>query len=75
MKRPDEPLTKSEELFAEATIQLLRDRNLQEQYRQNSTQRIDVFRPETVVKNWMEKIDSLLVKKQETKEDCVSPGN
>ena len=75
MKRPDEPLTRSEELFAEATIQLLRDRNLQEQYRQNSTQRIDVFRPETVVKNWMEKIDSLLVKKQETKEDCVSPGN
>jgi glycosyltransferase involved in cell wall biosynthesis len=53
-KDADSPLTKEESTLAEALLLLLQDSSLRERYKQVSCQRIDAFRTDRIIDEWMD---------------------
>ena len=58
-KDADAPLTKEESMLAEALLLLLQDNSLRERYKQVSCQRIDAFRTERIIEEWMDVFKNL----------------
>ncbi len=58
-KDADSPLTKEESILAEALLLLLQDNSLRERYKQVSCQRIDAFRTERIIEEWMDVFKNL----------------
>lgn len=52
-KDADSPLAKEELILADALLLLLQDNSLRERYKQASCQRIEVFRTDRIVQEWM----------------------
>jgi len=50
----DDPLTKEEELLAEAIMNLLEKKGIRKKYSKRSKERAQDFHPELIVKQWME---------------------
>ena len=53
------PLTKEESILAEALLLLLQDTSLRVRYKQVSCQRIDAFRTERIIEEWMDLLKTL----------------
>ncbi len=58
-KDADSPLTQEESTLAEALLLLLQDNSLRERYKQVSCQRIDAFRTERIIEEWMDLLKNL----------------
>ncbi|UCE99388.1 MAG: glycosyltransferase [Planctomycetota bacterium] len=58
-KKADAPLTKEEEMLAEALLTLLQDDLLRQHYKQVGYQRTDKFRTDRIVEEWMSVLEKL----------------
>jgi len=53
LKDADSPLTKEESMLAEALLTLLQDNSLRQHYKQVSFRRVDAFRNDRIIDEWM----------------------